>query len=87
MAPDFETCPYCGRKIIKGAMRCLGCGRILKTADEQQESIRRFKESQKSFAFGKLLKFIFFILFLLALGVVWQFYSDRIVAFIKNLLN
>jgi len=87
MSPAFEACPYCGRKIIKGAMKCMGCGKILKTAAEQQRSIERYKDSQKSSFFAKILKYIFFLLFFLVLGVVYKFYGVEIIHFVSDLIK
>ncbi len=84
MNADFDNCPHCGQKILKGAMKCVGCGKILKTPEEQKASIDRFMESKKKFNTAGLIKFI---IFLLAIGVFYYFFSDRINIFIKNLLN
>ena len=66
---------------MKGAMKCVGCGRILKTAEEQQASIQKFKEKPKGFAFAKALKFI---TFLIGLVLIYYFFSDEIKDFINN---
>jgi DNA-directed RNA polymerase subunit RPC12/RpoP len=84
MDTNFDTCPYCGRKILKGAMKCLGCGRILKTPEEQKETIEKLRKSKKSFNIGRLLKFI---VLLLAVGIIYYYFSDQIVVFIERVLG
>ena len=83
----FETCPHCGKQVMKGAMRCIGCGKILKTAEQQQASIERHKESKEKSFFGKFLKFLFFILFLIAASIIYRNYSDQIMTLINSLLK
>ncbi len=82
MSFDFDTCPHCGQRVLKGAMRCTGCGKILKSPEEQLASIKKFKESKKRFNTGKLLKFI---IFLLAAGIIYHYYSEEIIEFIRNI--
>lgn len=65
-------------------MRCIGCGKILKSAEEQLASIEKLKETQKKSYIGSIIKFIFLIL---AIGVVYYFFSEEIVEFINNFLN
>jgi len=84
MNTGFDICPFCGQKIIKGAMRCVKCRKILKTPEEQLASIQKVKESKKGFNIAKLMKFI---IWLLAFGIIYYFFSDRIVELIRNVLN
>lgn len=84
MSLDFDTCPHCGQRVLKGALRCTGCGKILKSPEEQLASIKKLKESKKGFNTGKLLKFI---IFLLAIGIIYYFFSDQIVELISNILG
>ena len=87
MSTGFEACPYCGKKIIKGAMKCMGCGKLLKTAEEQQRSIDRYKESQASSFAGKLFKFVLFVVVVAGAGVVYRFYGGQIIRFVSSLLK
>lgn len=84
MVDNYFDCPHCGQKLMKGAMKCVGCGKILKTADEQQASIERFKESPKGFDFTKALKFI---IFFVGLALVYHFFSDQIIEIFNNLFK
>lgn len=84
MGTTFSTCPYCGQKVIKGATRCVGCSRILKTPAEQAVSIQRLRESKKRFDIGRLLEFI---ILLVVIGIIYYFFSDRIIGFIRGLLS
>lgn len=84
MLENVEACPYCGANIMKGAMRCPGCGKILKTAEEQTASIKKHMEARKKFNYPGLVKLIIFII---AASVVYYYYYDQIVAFVKSLLE
>lgn len=87
MNANFEACPYCGKKIMKGAMRCMACGKILKTAEEQQASIERYKQAKQTDWFSKFVKFIFFIFILITAAVVFTRYGDSLTEFIKQFLH
>ena len=84
MAIQYDKCPGCGATVIKGAMRCTSCGANLISAEEKEERIKRYKESQKKSPVGSIIKFV---LFLIAAGVVWYFFSDEIIGFVRGLLN
>jgi uncharacterized membrane protein YvbJ len=84
MSLNYDTCPYCGQKVLKGAMRCIGCKKILKTPEEQAESIEKLKASQKKF---KISGYIKFIIFLIALGIIYNYFSEEILDFIMPLLE
>jgi uncharacterized membrane protein YvbJ len=81
---NYDTCPYCGQKVLSGAMRCVGCGKILKTAEEQAESIEKLKVSQKKF---KIRGYIKFAIFLTALGIIYHYFSEEILDLIIPLLE
>jgi DNA-directed RNA polymerase subunit RPC12/RpoP len=83
-AANYDNCPYCGQRVLMGAMRCLKCGKILKTPEEQMSSIQNLKESRKGFNTGRYLKFI---ILLIAIGIIYNFYSDQIVGLIRSLLG
>lgn len=83
MSTGFDKCPHCGQKVVKGAMRCARCGRLLITPEEQLERIERLKRAKKGFGAGGLFKFL---ILLAVLGGVWYFLSDRIIEFVRGLL-
>ena len=88
MSIAYDDCPYCGRQVIKGAMKCMGCGKILKTAEEQQASIQKYTKSQQGGGFfGKTVKIVIFILLLVAAWYVYNNYQVEILSFIKGLLK
>ena len=80
----IDLCAYCGSNILRGAMRCVSCGKILKTPEEQSAAIRTIEKSQSSFKLRKILKLI---VFLVSSGVVYYFYSDRIQEIVLILLD
>jgi hypothetical protein len=84
MTLDYDTCPYCGQKVLKGALRCVGCRKILKTPEEQAESLERLKSLKKKFNLSGLIKFI---LFLISLGLIYHFFSEQILEFIAPFLE
>ena len=47
MSYKIENCPYCHQKMIKGAMRCVACGKILQTPEEQIATIEKLQSKQK----------------------------------------
>ncbi len=62
-------------------MRCVGCGKILKTPEEQSASIRKIEESKKKSDLGGLLKII---ILLLAVGIIYYFFSEQIVELVRQ---
>lgn len=80
---EFDACPYCEQKILKGAMRCPACRRILLTPEDQLDTIEKIMNIEKGFNFGKLIKSI---LVLLALWAVYYYFYDRILDFIYSFL-
>ncbi|RJR20930.1 MAG: hypothetical protein C4581_02735 [Nitrospiraceae bacterium] len=78
MDNKFDNCPYCGRTVIKGAMRCVACGRILQTPEEQLKMIEKL-QTKKKFNWSRLLNYAVMI------GILWAFYyySGRIIKIIK----
>jgi uncharacterized membrane protein YvbJ len=79
-----DICPYCGQQILKGAMRCLACGRILKTPEEQAEAIERLRKTKKGFDFGRLIRFL---VFFCAAAVLYYFFSDEIKGFLSGVFG
>jgi len=81
---NFDICPYCGQQVLKGALRCGRCNKILQTTQEREVLIQKFKESKKSFDIKKLIKFI---ILLIAFGIIYVFFSDHIFTFIHEMLQ
>ncbi len=85
MSFELDRCPHCGREMLKGAMRCPGCGKILKTAEEQAASIQKHLEPKKNkFNIGRLIKFIFLIF---AIGITYYFFKDQLAELIKRVFG
>jgi len=80
----LDLCAYCGGAILRGAMRCVSCGKILKTPEEQSAAIRKMERNQKGMMINKLIKLA--VLFI-ASGVVYYFYAGRIQEFLLMLLD
>jgi hypothetical protein len=81
---NFDICQYCGQQVLRGALRCMRCNKVLQTPQEREVLIQKFKESKKSFDLGNLLKFI---ILLIAFGVIYFFFPDYIFKFIYEILR
>ncbi|MEW6600560.1 MAG: hypothetical protein AB1499_06280 [Nitrospirota bacterium] len=82
MNNKFDNCPYCGRTVIKGAMRCVACGRPLQTPAEQVAIIERL-QGKNRFNIGRLVNYAVII----ALMGVAYYYSERIIRFLKIIIK
>jgi len=66
-------------------MRCTSCGALLTSAEEQKRRIERYRESQKKPSpVGAIIKTI---VFLVAIGAAWYFFSDQILSVIHKVLG
>lgn len=81
---EFDHCPGCGAKVLKGAMRCTACGCILKTREEQIASIREAKKRKRRFNIRGLIEPVAVIV---ALGVLLYYFKGPIISFIRSVLN
>ena len=84
LTEKFSACPYCGETIMKGALRCVNCSKLLKTPTEQAESIQQLAAQKKSFNYRGMIKLLFL---LAAAGYVYFYYSDRVIQFIRGMLD
>lgn len=80
----FEACPACGRKVLKGAMRCAGCGKALITPEQQLERIQRLKKPRQRVTLGRLLGLV---LFLAVAGAAYYLFANRIAGFVHGILD
>ena len=80
---SFDVCSHCGGTILKGAMRCVSCGKILRTPEEQSVAIREMTKRRKGLTLKKLMKMAFV---LIAAGAAY-YYSDTIRELITALVN
>lgn len=84
MAENFDACPYCGNTIMKGAMRCVACGKIVKTADEQADAIKTLTKTKKKFRVPGFFKLI---AFLLAAGAAYHYFPDQINGILQSVID
>jgi uncharacterized membrane protein YvbJ len=81
---DFDACPHCGQKVLKGAMKCAGCGKTLKTSEEQIASIRNRRESKKRRDIQRILETLIIVS---SLGFLIYHFFDQISAFFYSILQ
>ena len=84
MLEDYDICPKCRGKVLIGATRCMSCGAVLKTEEEQKAMVKHFTEQKKEFNKAGLVKFI---MYLIIFGAIYYFFSEDIMAFINNITN
>jgi hypothetical protein len=68
---------------MKGAMRCVACGKILQTPEEQIAAIEKLQSKQK-FNINRLLNYTVMIIIL---GVLYYYFSERLIGTIKNIIG
>jgi len=81
LSNNFVNCPYCQKTVIKGAMRCVACGKILQTPEEQIATIEKLQTKQK-FNIKRLVNCSVMIVIL---GVLYYYFSERIIVMIKSI--
>lgn len=82
MTEELINCPYCGKEIMKHAMKCMHCGKILVTAQEQRDSVAHVQASREKTPFVMLFKIA--VLLVIA-GAVFS-YKDEILEIINKFL-
>lgn len=80
MNNQIEDCPYCHRPVIKGAMRCVACGKILQTSEERIDTLEKLQSKQKF----NMKRFLKWTLMIIISGVLYYYYSERIIEIIKD---
>lgn len=80
MSNKLVDCPYCNQKLMKGAMRCVACGRILQTTEERIAVIEKL-QAKKKFNVLNLIKPIVMII---VFAILYYHYSDKIIEIIKS---
>lgn len=83
MSYQIENCPYCHQKVIKGAMRCVACGKILQTPEERIHTIEKLQSKQK-FNMNRFLKYAVMIIIS---GILYYYYSERLIEIIKKTIG
>ncbi len=81
MNETLESCPSCGKTMMQGAMRCVACGKILQTPEEQIASLERL-QTKPEFNMKGLLKGT---LTIIVLSALYYYFSDSIADMIKNI--
>jgi len=79
----FENCPYCSKTVIKGAMRCVACGKMLQTPEEQIAKLEKLQSKQKF----NIKRFLNFTVKIIIIGVLYYYFSDRLIVIIKNTIG
>ena len=83
MSNKIENCPYCHQTVIKGAMRCVACGKILQTPEERIDTIEKLQSKQKF----NMNKFLNCTVMIIILGILYYYYSERLIEIIKNTIG
>ena len=83
MDNKFENCPYCSKTVIKGAMRCVACGKILQTPEEQIATIEKLQSKPKF----NIKRFLNCTVMIIIIGVLYYYFSDRLIVIIKNTIG
>lgn len=83
MNNQIEDCPYCHRPVIKGAMRCVACGKILQTSEERIDTLEKLQSKQKF----NMKRFLKWTLMIIISGVLYYYYSERVIEIIKNTIG
>jgi uncharacterized membrane protein YvbJ len=83
MVANLASCQHCGKQVMKGAMRCPSCGKILKTAEEQLASVERYRESQKTSPIGAIVKIIILVVII---GIGYK-YQAEIIEFVQGVMG
>ena len=83
MSNNFVDCPYCHKTVIKGAMRCVACGKLLQTPEEKIAAIKKL-QSRQQFNISKLLKYTVMIIIL---GLLFDCFSERFIEIVEKVIG
>lgn len=83
MENRLTSCPYCSNTVMKGAMRCVACGKILQTPEKQIAALEKLQSSQK-FTMYRLRNYAVIII---VLGVLYYSFSERIFEIIQYIIS
>ena len=83
MSNKLENCPYCQQKVFKGAMRCVACGKILQTTEERIDTLEKLQSMQKF----NMKRFLNWTVMIIISGVLYYYYSERIIEIIRNTIG
>ena len=82
----MDKCPFCGKPLMTGAMRCPACGKMQKTAEEQLSSIERYKEDQKKKGRWALVN-LALVIAATAVGVAYFFNPEAVMEVVDKLVE
>jgi predicted nucleic acid-binding Zn ribbon protein len=70
MYEDHDECPFCGAEILKGAMKCVRCGKYL-----QRDRKVVMKEEKKKFNYMAVVQLV---VVLIVAWIAYKYYSDEV---------
>ena len=83
MSNKLDNCPYCQQTVMKGAMRCVACGKILQTSEDRIATIDKLLSKPKF----NVRKFLKRTVMIIILGVLYYYFSERLIEIIKNTIG
>ncbi len=81
---EYTYCHHCGSRLLAGAMRCISCGKILKTPEEQINSVDAVKARHKKLDLWPIIKVA---LLLMIAFVVYNKFSAQILFYLNRLIG
>ncbi len=84
MDDQYEKCPHCGQTLLRGALKCINCGKILKTPEAQFADIERLRKSKKSQSGFNFASFLKCVLYLVIIAAVYYYFGDDILEYLQR---